>query len=380
MAIRDWPTDREYLPAQMSLGLDVSELMHVGFRTGNRTRQSNLVDRLTCALTLPACRADVAAARQAYILSLRSTSDWVRFGLFSHRANTGTITGQPLVATAAAAGARSVVLKRVRQAKNLLTHVMAFDQDVWVNTATVTVNTTANPVNAVVNADTINDTSNTVTQRVTQAVSIPADTATYTFSIYVLKTTGGTAPTFSPALQFTGGASSITLQPRVNTDTGAVLSGTATVTSVGSWWRVSVTGANDGTHTTCTVFAFPAFGVYGSGAQDVTVTGAKVVWGAQLELGAAATSVVTGALINRGDLLSIGGNLCMVADTTSSNSTGNITVLLATPLLAAAAVDATVELAAPTGVWELDSDTFDIQYTPGRVQGPLVLAFRQVPQ
>lgn len=379
MATIDWPGTRAFTPRSVTFGVESAKSRFQGAFTNNREVVPHLASRLVATLTLGSVvTAQEADERAAFLMALESTADWVRFGPLHRLVNRGTLAGNPLVGAAGSAGTRSLTLKRVRQAGNLLTHVMAFDQAPWVNTATVTVNTTANPTNGVVNADTITDTSTTVTQRVTQAVSVPADTATYTFSIYVLKTSGGTAPTFSPALQFTGGASPITLQPRVNTDTGAVLSGTATVTSVGSWWRVSVTGANDGTHTTCTVFAFPAFGVYGSSVQDVTTTGAKVVWGAQLEIGSAPTAVLTGARVQAGDMLSVGGNLLMVSAEAASNSTGNLVVPLALELPADVTVDTPVEVISPTGVWELATDGIALDYSRGSVQQGIALPFRQV--
>lgn len=111
MATLDWPTSRHFANAEFQIGAEVSFLGFTGFKSGNRTRLSNLADRLVAVATLPPVRgATPTAEREAFVLGLLSTGDLVRFGM-RHRATPGgTITGSPTVSGAVLAGARTITV------------------------------------------------------------------------------------------------------------------------------------------------------------------------------------------------------------------------------------------------------------------------------
>jgi hypothetical protein len=182
-------------------------------------------------------------------------------------------------------------------------------------------------------------------------------------------------------LQFSGGASSIVNNPRLNTDSGAVLSGSATVVSVGDYWRIAATITNDGSgHTTLRVTLSPAAAAHGLTALDPSITGSAIVWGAQLEPGSTAGTIANLARVYPGDMLQAGQNLLMVGGSTftSSDSAGNMAVPLVLPLQLPLTVDTPIVTSSATGLWELDTDSIDMEYVAPRLQLPLVLPFRQV--
>lgn len=109
--IIDWPTTAPFLPAQMSLGLIVSEALARGFYTGNvLSQRSAQADRMTCVLTLGPCNALEAGDRDGYIFNLRSQRLWARFGLVHRPIPLGTLRGTPTVTSAAVAGAMSLAI------------------------------------------------------------------------------------------------------------------------------------------------------------------------------------------------------------------------------------------------------------------------------
>jgi len=111
-------------------------------------------------------------------------------------------------------------------------------------------------------------------------------------SIYVRKTTGGTSATFGVNLQLTGGTL-VTAQPRLNTDTGALINGTGTVQNAGAYWRLTTTVTNNTTgNTTLALAVYPATAAYNSGTDSAAATGSAIIYGAQLEAGAFATSYI----------------------------------------------------------------------------------------
>lgn len=107
--IVDWPTSRAFMGAQFSIGVDVSESGARGFYTQNAQWRSNLSGRLTCIVTLPACRdRDDAGRREGWLFAIRSHRYWVRFGVPHRPIPRGTLRGTPTVTNNAAAGATSI--------------------------------------------------------------------------------------------------------------------------------------------------------------------------------------------------------------------------------------------------------------------------------
>lgn len=105
MATIDIP---DTVAARLSLSVEVSYSGYVGFFTGARQRRSHLVDRLRATLTLPPCRAHTAAQREAFILAVLSTGDYLRLALPHRLRRRGTMAGSPTVTTTTAAGARTL--------------------------------------------------------------------------------------------------------------------------------------------------------------------------------------------------------------------------------------------------------------------------------
>ena len=128
MAIIDLPTTRAFQGAMFSLGLDVSESTYTGALTGNRTRSSNLADRLRATLTLPPTRDRIAAGqREALLMGLRSAGDWLRMGMPHRPVPAGSLRGSPTVSANALAGARLFALADARAGSNLLRRALFQD-------------------------------------------------------------------------------------------------------------------------------------------------------------------------------------------------------------------------------------------------------------
>jgi hypothetical protein len=126
-------------------------------------------------------------------------------------------------------------------------------------------------------------------------ITVPNDSSSYTASVYIAKTVG--PPTNFPALtlNFTLGATPLGFNLVLNTTTGAfVFSGvSATVTSVGNYWRVTLTAANNGTgNTTCFVQLYPAWSNSLSLAENTVSGGAATFAFVQLENLPSATSYI----------------------------------------------------------------------------------------
>lgn len=188
--------------------------------------------------------------------------------------------------------ARGLLIEEQRT--NLATFSNTFSDASWVafGTKNVAASAIISP-ESVANAWTLTDGSAVAIDGIQKNVTVAADGTTYTASIYVLKTSGGTSTTFGVNIGISGGTA-VSNNARFNTDTGAVLNGTATVTNAGLWWRVacSVTNNSSVGNTTLNIGIFPATAAYNSGVDVVTATGSATIYGAQIETGAFATSYI----------------------------------------------------------------------------------------
>lgn len=175
-----------------------------------------------------------------------------------------------------------------------------FDQWTAASGLTVTADTTAAP-NGEVIAQTLTDPGGSLSVA-TQAFTVADDSLLHVFSIYVLKTTGGTAPTFGVTLAYSGGTPTSTVA-RINTDTGAQQYGSNANTSVVSantlWWRVIVVAMNNTTgNTTLTVSLFPAAAANGGSVDAAAATGTAIVAYADLNKSAASATSFFAASYN----------------------------------------------------------------------------------
>lgn len=188
--------------------------------------------------------------------------------------------------------ARGLLIEEQRT--NLATFSNTFSDASWTALGTKTVAVSGfNSPEGVANAWTLTDGSAVAFDGIQKVVTVAADTTTYTASVFLRKTTGGTSSTFGINLAISGGTL-VQAIPRINTDTGAVLSGTATVNDAGSYWRVSCSVTNNASvgNTTLAISLYPATAAYNSGTDSAAATGSATIYGAQIETGAFATSYI----------------------------------------------------------------------------------------
>jgi hypothetical protein len=369
MAIIDWPTTRPFTGALFSLGLDVSESAYTGFLTGNRTRRSNLADRLRGTLTLPPCADPVAgAAREALLLGLRSTGDLLRMAVPHRRYPLGTLRGAPVVSVSAAAGARSFSIAGGTAGVNLLSG-SGFEIDTnadgvadqWAAYTTTAgavtrglfagalISQEAGLAYQSVNSAALNGAAGCISDGVPVAAG-----RVYTASAAMAATTGA-ACVISIAWKNAGGAYISESQASHSATLG----------------RRSVTASAPVGATSAQVVVF-AFSVAGT-AVDFSADNA------QLELGSVPTPFAGFPSLVGGDWVSVGGNLLMVgyAGATMSDA-GAGTVPLTLPLQRPLSSSAPVTWVSPTGLWELDDDGLQLDYSAGLVQGGVAIPLRQV--
>jgi hypothetical protein len=202
-------------------------------------------------------------------------------GLFPPRFDYDPVTFAP----------RGILIEEQRV--NLATYSNTFSDASWtaISVKDLIANSTVSPDGGV-NASTLTDSSAVAFQGMGKTATVANDNATYTASIYVRKTTGGTSATFGVNLQLTGGTI-VTAQPRLNTDTGTLINGTGTVQNAGAYWRLTTTVTNNTTgNTTLALAVYSATAAYNSGTDSAAATGSAIIYGAQLEAGAFATSYI----------------------------------------------------------------------------------------
>lgn len=215
---------------------------------------------------------------------------------------------------------------------NRLLQTQAFDQAIWTKNAgaTVTANTDASPSGGTT-ADTITDSNAAASSYVEQTNVIPNDTQAYTFYAFVKKTTADTT-SFGINIRCTGGTT-VGMTVRVNTNTGEGVKSTDSdplstfeVEDAGNWWRVvtHISNNNSG-NTTFRAQIFPALGLNSNlSANDVTATGSKVVWGAQLTATAIAYPYMDKAAVDYSCLVSNTVTLSAPNFTTARGSTKSV--------------------------------------------------------
>lgn len=292
----------------------------------------------------------------------------------------GRMRGATVLNASAAIGATNVSIAFAAGLVNLLPFSRTFDRsDAWTGNATVTANTTLPPNVTVLGAETINDTDAGVLQFRQQVITVVNDANSYNASIYVKQTSGATAPTFALGVALSGGTGVVN-NPRLNTDTGAIISGTASATLVDGYWRLDAPIANNATgNTVLTITLYPAIAAYGLSTADATRTGSKIVWGAQVSLGATVQSYETfSGYVLPGDWLQIGtgvgaSQLVKVIDSQSANSdTGLVSCNFEPPLRYAFSAGAAVTWDKPVAYCKLTNSRLS---WAARANGPAIDGF-----
>jgi hypothetical protein len=284
----------------------------------------------------------------------------------------GTLSGTITLGAAALAGATALTLAGCGGAAvNLLQAGTELDdQAVWMGAATVVPDTTLGPFGDVL-ADTVTDASTTQIHVLSQTVTLPNDSASYRFSAYVHKKYAPGDPTFTLSYVWNGGTVPKSGFVRLNTYTGAILSGAGTVTSEGSYWRVVLDASNNGSgHTAFTGLVTPAGAAYGETASDVTVTGSAVVTHVQLEAGTTASRPSAATLL-QGDLLQVGTGLgtqqvVMVTADAVGDAAGAMAVNVEPPLRVGHSLGAAVRYDKPSAFFKLQSSGSQWAYQPGQ--------------
>jgi hypothetical protein len=385
MATIDWPSGQPWLPTRFALSASNPRSAWVSFFTGQQQSIAHAGQRLRIEMTLPACSYAAAAAREAYLMQLASTGDLVRLWHFQRPMIAGDLRGDTVVYQNTAAGARSLRVGGARPPKNLLTATTSFESAAdWTYSGSlvVTANQEARPDSASVFADVIDDTSNTSISSATQTRTVPDDGQTYTGSIYVLKTSGGTSKTFRLLVDLMGGTT-VSNSIRINTDNGNILAGSGVVTSSADnrYWRLSTTITNNASGNTSLRYLLnPAVGQHNNSANDATAMGSHVVWGAQLEAAPAVTTWDGTPDVKGGDVLGAGSQLLIVQSAGAAQSSlPYITVPLAMPLRTAVTAGQPVTWFKPTGNFQLLGESLGaIEYMPGRYQSATNLQFVEV--
>lgn len=376
MATINWPGTRAFYSAQFSLALDTSESGYAGFLTGNRQRRSNLADRLRCITTLPpvAAAAD-AAQRTALLLGLRSTGDYVRFGLPHQQLPLGTLRGSPLVAANVLAGARSMTVSGATAGVNRLTH-SGFELDSnsdgvadgWVSYTSGTFSGVAYGLAA--------GYASPSAQRMFAATlgSGAGDAVGVRQAALVPVTAGGT---YSLAADIIANAATFQVELYVdwiNAGGGAISSSSQAWAGPLDWERKKLQGivAPAGA-VNARVYLWIRTATSGTNLQ-------AYMDNVQLEPGPTATAYAGPPTLGSADMLAVGGNLLAVAyPGVTLDDAGAGAVPLLMPAMAAITAGAAVTWSAPTGLWELDDDGLQLDYSPPAVQAGLAIPWRQVP-
>lgn len=134
---------------------------------------------------------------------------------------------------------------------------------------------------------TLTDANAAAEEYVYKGFTVVADASTYTESVHIKKTVGAVSSYPMLRLFFNGGTT-VDCRVCINTTTGvatSVFNATAAVADGGDHWRVSITGANNGTNTSATFYLYPSANTTGGTAITASATGSVTAWGVQFEKG-----------------------------------------------------------------------------------------------
>lgn len=113
MSTVNWPTGDGFVISDCRVGARTSKSRFAGFFDGQVQSLSHAANRLLFTLTLTPCTAADGAEREAFLLSLASSGDWVNLSHPLRRQPRGTLRGTPVVEAAAVAGARTLRVQGV---------------------------------------------------------------------------------------------------------------------------------------------------------------------------------------------------------------------------------------------------------------------------
>lgn len=123
--IVNWPGSAAFVPRALRFGASTPKSAFAAFFTGQVQSLGHLADRLRATITLPPCDPAAAQQREAYLMELASTGNWVRLQHQHRLEPLGTMRGSPTVLSNTAAGARNVSVASVAGATLLAGDVIS---------------------------------------------------------------------------------------------------------------------------------------------------------------------------------------------------------------------------------------------------------------
>lgn len=218
---------------------------------------------------------------------------------------------------------------------NLCLQSNTFNNASWTSAlGTLTQNTTG--PDGAVSAWTATDNSAVAFLSVSQLLTI-VNTTTYAHSIFVQKTSGATV---FPVFEVGQGDGINYFGAVINTNTGVITAATGgayvaptsvSAHSIGDFWRVIIVGTSNGV--TCRFSFYPAASSNGTTVGAASLTGSAVIYGAQLEAAAFASTYIpttTAAVARNADVLTYvaAGNIndaqgAAYIEATTFSTTGN---------------------------------------------------------
>lgn len=333
-----------------------------------------LGDRWMVRFQMPVNTYLQAQLAEAMLATLRGSDGTMALWHLARPVPTGTMRGAPVLASTAAQGAQFLSITGASSGVNLISSPESFGSAVWSGAAAVTENTFVAP-DGTMSADTLTDSSTSAFQGRSISFTVTSDAASYAASFYVRKTAGGSSATVALNFGLSGGTP-VSVNARINTDTGANGGGVAVTSVDAEWWRCSVSIANNSTNNLLTFFLFPATSANGSFTDIVSSVGSAVFWGAQIERASSAGPYTGLASVKAGDMLGCGDQLLMVAADATANGSGAITVTITSPLRAAISSGTAVVWDKPSVLFRQESDDSagSIEYLRGRAE-PLQFVF-----
>lgn len=188
----------------------------------------------------------------------------------------------------------------------------------WSKSATTATSNFRTPFNLPAYAITDNNTSSYLS--ITRNITVPNDSSSYTVSLFIKKTSGGTSARLGFNIGFNTGGTTVSVNARFNSDTGVATTGTAI--DQGDWWYWYFTISNNGTGNTNLNCAFyPATGLYNSG-DNVIGVGTAIIGELMIVSGSVAARFVDGTRSNTQALLDLTGKNTITANSLTYNSNG----------------------------------------------------------